>query len=465
MRRVFQWLLLGLIWSLMAVFSWAYVAIHVHEQNASRAAQINSQSLAFFWDLSSRAQVVSSFQDEWQMVADGLLSAGPEPAISMHFAGQYLDPRWQGLLTITTRGTLPEGSRFRLEFSDQTTPRYFDSGELPASKLNQAMDLAQLRWSQKMGDDGHWSTQSMNWSDLPTLDALVVRFYGPAGSTWSLGSIELAQWPDTRGLTIQVQLCQNQPSWFNSACWLTNQMHHHDQQTQRAGLSQQLVVPTSPLAPLLWLLFAAGLLWVVVGAWSQASHPVKQRLRLFAVVGLVPLGIGLMHIKWPFDLGQILYWLVPLGAVALMWGFRTHFKRPSQFGWPVLIGTLLVALVMWLYSGRHGGFITGLPMYFLWAWVQQLLLGPVMTDHLRTELTVSDGTLAVLVGVLFSVVHAPNHMLMLATLAGGVVWSYSWLRYRNLYLNSFSHALLALMFYQFMSDPWLGSARIGHFFL
>lgn len=464
MRRVLQWVLLGLIWSLMAAFSWAYVAQHVQQQNQVRAQHIQQQSLNLLWDLSHINQLVTTFQSDWQMDASALRSVGHEPAISMQLAGQYMDPGLQGLLTIKTADKLPVDGHFRIEFSDQTAQVYYDSGPVNGSALNDVIDLRQLAWAQKHADAEAWTAHDLAWMEVPPVNALVIRFYGPAGSTWALDAIQLAQLPQTASQPIHQLPCGGQQSWFDSACWLTNQMRFHDQQVQRSGLLNQLSLASPPMPPVLWLMTTA-LLLVLVWLWAHPDRPIKRRGQLLAVVGLVPVGIGLLHIKWSFDLGQILYWLVPLGAVALVWTYRTHFKRPLQVGWPLLLGTVGLATVMWSLSGMHGEFLAGLPTYLVWAWVQQLLLGPVMTDHLRAELNLSDALIAGLVGVLFSVVHAPNHMLMLATLVGGMAWSYSWMRYRNLYLNAFSHALLALMYYQSMPEPWLGSARIGHFFL
>jgi membrane protease YdiL (CAAX protease family) len=96
--------------------------------------------------------------------------------------------------------------------------------------------------------------------------------------------------------------------------------------------------------------------------------------------------------------------------------------------------------------------------------VQQTLLGPVFSDKLKNHLQLSNVSTAWLVGVLFAIIHAPNQALMLATLLGGVFWSASWLKYRNIYVNACSHALLALLFYEISPDAWLGSARIGMFF-
>ena len=182
------------------------------------------------------------------------------------------------------------------------------------------------------------------------------------------------------------------------------------------------------------------------------------------MVSAVYLTVYILHQSWMFDVAAIFRWSLLLMFVILIWQFRQTFYTLKSTALPLWIGSFLVAIGISLVGGFNLDFIRSLPLYLLWAIVQQLLIGPVFSTTIYHQLKVSKLATACLVGVLFSVIHSPNHMLMFVTLIGGVVWSYTWLKYENIYANAFSHALLALVFYQSMPAQWLGSARIGVFF-
>ena len=59
----------------------------------------------------------------------------------------------------------------------------------------------------------------------------------------------------------------------------------------------------------------------------------------------------------------------------------------------------------------------------------------------------------------FSLLHAPNAGLMLATFAGGLIWSALWLRERSLLALGASHALAALVLTSALPPAWLRPGR------
>ena len=204
--------------------------------------------------------------------------------------------------------------------------------------------------------------------------------------------------------------------------------------------------------------FAWALMLLLVFRNTQADAVI------YFMVTAVFLTISVSHQNFLVAYFPFFNWSLLLLLLLLVWLNRQVFLSPQNKALPVWLISALVAMVFLILKHFEISFLRSLPMYFLWACVQQILIGPVFSERLRHHLKLSKLLTACVVGVLFSIIHTPNHMLMLATLLGGTAWSYAWLRYENIYANAFSHALLALVFYQLMPEDWLGSARIGVFF-
>jgi hypothetical protein len=77
-----------------------------------------------------------------------------------------------------------------------------------------------------------------------------------------------------------------------------------------------------------------------------------------------------------------------------------------------------------------------------WALFQQVILNSYFVN--RVESLLDDPRLVVLcAGVIFAGVHAPNPFLMVATGIGGIVLSFLFLRWRNIYAVAFIHAIVS----------------------
>ena len=448
-------------WLMIQVFAHDHVVQKHQAQQQIQQHLIQQQQWHQTWPLDQWDEVVSSFQADWQLADSGLRSQSQQPAISLVFNQQLIDPQIHQQLNLnwTLDGQVGLDAVVKIEFSNQQQQWFFESPEIPLSAFNEPLDLNQYSWQLKRPAHQQAPTMQMDWQALGTLDGLVLRFYFAQPRQLTLSDIAVLQTQEQAWDASQSVDCTavyEQP-WL---CLVTNQIRY---KVKHWSLSQpiQALQLTSLLPWSAWWVLLGSMVALLLSLRLLAGH-VNHGTAYF-ILTLYGITVWL-HMGWVVHWSNGLLWLVLVLAFGLFWLHRQWFLRPAQVAWPVWIGTAVVFLAMWLNSVPEDRWWLALPQYLLWACWQQLLLGPVVADFFKNRLAAPTWLIAVLVGVMFSMVHAPNHSLMLATLLAGVCWSYSWMRYQNIYANAISHALLALMFYQFMPTDWLGSARIGVFF-
>ena len=85
-------LLLVASWLLIQLYAHDYVVQkqQTHQQNQQQL--IKQQQWHQSWPMNQWDEVVSSFQSDWQLTASGLQSDSPQPAISLVFNQQQIDP-------------------------------------------------------------------------------------------------------------------------------------------------------------------------------------------------------------------------------------------------------------------------------------------------------------------------------------------------------------------------------------
>jgi len=137
------------------------------------------------------------------------------------------------------------------------------------------------------------------------------------------------------------------------------------------------------------------------------------------------------------------WWIAPIGAVVagliVLAAWRWHTLRPPAPSPPIYFDLLLS---------------------LIWALAQQFLLQSFF--FLRLEQLLDGGRRAVIAAaLLFSSAHVPNPVLVPVTLAGGVILSEAFRRYRTLYLLAVAHALVALCLAVSIPEPVLHNMRVG----
>ena len=144
------------------------------------------------------------------------------------------------------------------------------------------------------------------------------------------------------------------------------------------------------------------------------------------------------------------------------WGFHTK-NLSSAFVWPTGVFFLGVSLMAWygLANGRvlwQGHIFVLLLLYPLWGILQQFLVQALGIANLMALFPKQGWKVAMPVGiVLFSVIHFPNGLLMIATGVMAGLFIPCYLRDRNLWPLGVYHGWLATFFYLWVlgKDPWI----------
>lgn len=433
----------------MLFFSYDFVAKRLNHTNSTITSKLQTGEYDFVIEKVATDHVISSFAQQWVGDQSGLKPLNQNPEISIDLKDFKIIPTAHDELVISLKTKNNPDGRFKIEVSNQSSFLYYDSKELPLNVLSKPINLSGLDWTENPVNNSK-QANAASWNELGALDGLVIRFYDISLDAFFIQNIAIYHKP------FKINLKQLNGS--DSQFLLTNSLRSMNATLLNSlGFSSLQAMTISEL-PVWVLLIAAWLTALFVMYLQNASM-----IRSYVLVSLVFGAITMVHQEWVAELEQYIKWPLLILVFGTVFAYRSVLTQVKDRASMVWVVSLLLALVLFLLN-RKIEFVTSLPMYFIWAYVQQLLLGPLFSEYLYKHLKVTQWQCAALVGVLFSAIHAPNHILMIATLIGGVAWSYSWLKYKNIYANAFSHALLALLFYQAMPEILLNSARIGIFF-
>ena len=103
--------------------------------------------------------------------------------------------------------------------------------------------------------------------------------------------------------------------------------------------------------------------------------------------------------------------------------------------------------------------------YLAWAALQQYLICVVLADRLSL-VGLPPRWIAFAAALVFALLHTPNAALMLATFAGGLIWSATWVRHRALLPIVAAHVASATILLACLPPEILRSAEVSaRFFL
>jgi hypothetical protein len=180
---------------------------------------------------------------------------------------------------------------------------------------------------------------------------------------------------------------------------------------------------------------------------------------VFKSLGAKGLFIALASVSW---IGYIVWRVRQDSSQWVKWGFQTR-NLSSAFFWPTVIFVLGVSLMAWygLANGRvlwKGHILFLLLLYPLWGILQQFLVQAIGVANLMTLFPKQGWVVAMPVGiVLFSFIHFPNGLLLIATGLMAALFIPCYLRDRNLWPLGLFHGWLGTFFYLWVlgKDPWV----------
>ncbi len=212
---------------------------------------------------------------------------------------------------------------------------------------------------------------------------------------------------------------------------------------------------------------------------SQESGRSAALLRIVFVVACVLIAEWILpplfgRQRWAFSI---------LVVVVLAFGFLTHralnetrqelgirldnFMRSIfLLAVPMLVSILVLGLLGHLFGSlgmpqssgwRHFGNYVWL---FWWGLLQQYALQAIVNR--QAQILWGKGFRSILlVGFIFAALHLPNIALMVATLAGGLIWAYVFQRAPNLLALALSHSLMTVVLMWALPPSLLHSLRVG----
>jgi hypothetical protein len=130
----------------------------------------------------------------------------------------------------------------------------------------------------------------------------------------------------------------------------------------------------------------------------------------------------------------------------------------------ILAPTLILFMLMMSIKFPTLTAFSELPMYFLWAILQQFILGYILAERIFYNRIQDKFIASILAGLVFALFHMPSTSLMIATFIGGSCWALAWLWFKRFIPLAISHALLALMFYYVTPKQYLYSAKVLQWF-
>jgi membrane protease YdiL (CAAX protease family) len=95
-----------------------------------------------------------------------------------------------------------------------------------------------------------------------------------------------------------------------------------------------------------------------------------------------------------------------------------------------------------------------------WALLQQYALQAIINR--QAQIIWGQGFRSItVVGLIFFILHLPNAVLMVATLAGGMIWAYVYQRAPNLFALALSHSIMTVALIWTLPPSLLHSLRVG----
>lgn len=203
----------------------------------------------------------------------------------------------------------------------------------------------------------------------------------------------------------------------------------------------------------------------------QLKRPISDKVRLLEIFAVVITGIG------KFIFMDYLNWRLPYVIVAILgwsgyvyyrykkdknvlkdWGFRSdNFKPVIKLILPFAVISILSFFIIGYVQGTINitwHIVPLLITYPIWGSIQQFLTIGLLAGNLKDFKTIKlkKSLIILITAIFFSVVHYPSVWLMIGTFILALIYSYIYLKAKNIYVLGLFHGWLGALFYYTVVD-------------
>jgi hypothetical protein len=434
------------------------------ESDNIHSAQLSKKS-PYLWDFnSSNENIVESFMPYWTKKNNQIEAIkASNPKLSLNLSGSVINSLHHQQLQLSSKKKLHGfvTIEFKTELDDDF---YYYSPRIQLSGKSQIIDL-QTTWRGQNKDKSQiikapWGTSSQK------INSLVLHFENP----WKELSIDSVFLP-----FIEKEISHKS---FNVSC---DGIVEYNNKISLLDFNHFKLNE--------FCLFSSNYLWLKQhlyqrypgstltmknkSSWSNINpHRVNDsftsilpiNIILYVFIGII-LAILIkirnsLNLKPEIKVEQVWYqWLIKKLLMQKLLPYHFVFSYSA-----ILVPTLFLFVVMMYFKFPSLTTFKELPMYFLWAVIQQFVVGYILAERIFYNRIQNKLIASLFAGLVFAIFHMPSVTLMLATFVGGTCWALAWLWFKRFIPLAISHALLALMFYYVTPEQYLHSAKVLQWF-